>query len=457
MATDATKPLSTEGRAPLPAWLHAAGLVAGSLVLALLTTLQFSRHLRPERLPDNPATLGTPRYQILDFAQEWASARNLVGGLPIYRDQEEALFDYLGMRPDPNDPSDRFIVRRNAHPPVSVFLAVPFARMDYPDAFLAWNLASLVIFALSLWVLVRQLGVGVTRTRLLAAWALLLSFSPLWHQVAQGQLNLVLLALIIGGWAFERSGWPISAGVFLGVATAIKLFPGFLLVYYAVRGRWRVVLGGGTTAIVVTGLTIGVTGLDPYRAYFQDVLPYVATYRDWWVNASLPGLWSKLFEANSGHVVPLVRNAALHQGALAASTVLVCAVLVWATRAAGSPLEHDLTFGLAVVAMLLVSPLTWDHALVLLLVPLALLASQLRRLGNWRWLFLACLPAVWLAPKFVFERTIGGPGEYRGQVATSRQVLGVISYQCYGLIGLFVVGLAAVERERRARLRAARP
>src|SRR5215471_16014244 len=115
MVTDATKPLPTEGRAPMPVWLRAAALAAGSLVLALLTTLQFYRYLRPQRLPDNPATPGTPRYQILDFAQEWASARNLLGGLPIYRDQEEALFDYLGMRPDPNDPSDRFIMRRNAH------------------------------------------------------------------------------------------------------------------------------------------------------------------------------------------------------------------------------------------------------------------------------------------------------------------------------------------------------
>src|SRR5262249_48143362 len=209
-----------------------------------------------------------------------------------------------------------------------------------------------------------------------------------------------------------------------------KLFPGFLLAYYALRGRWRVVLGGIAAILLATGLTVMVLGLDAYQAYFREVVPHVATYRDWWVNASLQGLWSKLFEASSGHVVPLARNAGLYRGALLLSDVLVVAIVFLASRRARSRAEHDLTFGLAVIAMLLVSPMVWDHALVLLLAPLALLAMRFRRLGNWRWLYLACVTLIWLSPKLVYDHTIGGPGEYRGQVATPLQVVSVLLYQC---------------------------
>jgi hypothetical protein len=436
-------------RPQLPVWLRAAAIVAGCLVLAVLT-VHFITELRLPLEPDDPAAPDVVHYRITDFAQEWVSGRNLLRRLPIYGDQVEAMDLYLGRRPRPTDSADFFVIY-NAHPPTSVLLAAPFAWMDYPDAFMAWNLASLVLLAATLWVVVSQLGVRVTPMRLLAAWALLLLCNPVRHQILQGQLNLVLLALIVGAWALERSDRPLLAGALLGLAAAVKLFPGFLLVYYAMRGRWRVVLGGGATAVVATALTVLVVGVEAYRVYFHDVVPHVARYRDWWVNASLLGLWSKLFEANSGHVLPLVRSPCLYGAALVGSLILVGAVLLRATRSARSRPEHDLTFSLAVISMLLIGPIIWDHALVLLLVPVAVLGLHFRGMGNWRWLFLVSLAAVWLAPKFVFDHTIGGPGEYRGQVATPRQVLGVISYLCYALIGLWLVAAASTKRERRAR------
>jgi hypothetical protein len=96
----------------------------------------------------------------------------------------------------------------------------------------------------------------------------------------------------------------------------------------------------------------------------------------------LPGLWSKLFEADSGHVLPLVRSPGLYWCAVVGSLALVAAVLLRAACSARSRSEQDLTFGLASISMLLIGPLTWDHSLLLLLVPVAVLALHFRPHGQ---------------------------------------------------------------------------
>jgi hypothetical protein len=83
--------------------------------------------------------------RVTDYFQDWSSARNVVTGRPVYSEHAISLPLYLGLTANP-DPR----IARNAHPPTSVLLALPLARVPYPDAVLAWNLVSLAAFALSL-------------------------------------------------------------------------------------------------------------------------------------------------------------------------------------------------------------------------------------------------------------------------------------------------------------------
>src|SRR5262249_12093262 len=188
-------------------------------------------------------------------------APSLLTWQAICRDHNQAIHDYLGFWRDSSNPNFYFSLHVNAHPPTSVFLAVPFAWMDYQTAFLVWNLVSLLLFAGTVALVVRQLGLSVTLPAAAVAFVLLVQCSPLRAQLMQGHLNPVLLALITGAWAAERSNRPGWAGVLLGLATAIKLFPGFLLVYYAIRGRWRVVFSGAMSFVLCTAVTLLVVGL----------------------------------------------------------------------------------------------------------------------------------------------------------------------------------------------------
>jgi len=379
-----------------------------------------------------------------DFVQEWASARNLFEGHPIYEDQEVSLARHLGFHRNPDDPTDRFFLRYNAHPPTSVLLGVPLAWLDYPDATLAWNLISLAALAVSLWLMNRGLHVTASPWALLPLVTFLLLCGPFRQQVIQGQLNLVLLLLLTGTWAADRSGRPLLAGTLLGAATAIKLFPGFLVLYLLLRRDWRAVAAAAVSFTILTGLTAGVLGTAAYRDYVGNVLPQLAPYESDWLNASFAGFWSRLFNPTShqNSVIPL-----WHSPALAGAGTLVCrlavvALLVWGLRQMRTPGDRDLGFGLVLVGMLLVSPVCWDHYFLLLFLPVLVLWQRLRGAGPARWLFVV-IPAVFcINMKLYYARLI--PPGLVGGTAGPAQALTVVALPFYALLAMFVVGLVVL-------------
>ena len=58
----------------------------------------------------------------------------------------------------------------------------------------------------------------------------------------------------------------------------------------------------------------------------------------------------------------------------------------------------DLCYSLAMVAMLMLAPICWDHYLLLLALPLALVWATLGQSSSQRLVFLLLVIAVWLAP-----------------------------------------------------------
>jgi hypothetical protein len=118
------------------------------------------------------------------------------------------------------------------------------------------------------------------------------------------------------------------------------------------------------------------------------------------------------------------------------SIAAVVAGLAWAVRRVRSDAEIDQAFGLAATAMLLVSPIAWEHYFLILLVPLAVVWSDLPPSWPARGLFLTIVAALWLGPRIVWTAFDLG-----GKVATPIEVLTLHSYHSYALLGLYALGL----------------
>jgi len=378
--------------------------------------------------------------RVNDFYQDWGSARNHLVGLPVYSHHATSVPRHLGL---PFDPVTD--VEYNAHPPTSVLLALPLARFDYPDAVLVWNTFSLAAFLASLLIVAAVLP--VPRMLYLPALALLTFCHPLYGNLYQCQLTLFLVLLVTVIWALERSGWSSTAGLILGAAAAIKLFPAYLIVYYAARGRLRTLLASAISFLTLTLATVLVLGLAAYSDYVQVVLPAQVKFQSLGYNYAITGFWNKLFDPASelGSMTPLWSMPVLARWGIILSNLVITAIVATLAYRARSPAQRDLAFASVVTAMLLVSPVTWDTSLLLLSVPIALLA---RSAGTSRWMptaLVLILVILWMPQIVLTKLALAGRSI---SVAPWTFMLGAPSLKFYALLAIFSLGLAAFKAEK---------
>jgi hypothetical protein len=260
-----------------------------------------------------------------------------------------------------------------------------------------------------------------------------------------------LLGLIAGGWAARRADRPVLSGVLLGVAAAIKLFPAFLGLFFLCRREWRALAAMIAAFLALNGLTAAVLGVQTYRDYFGHVVPAVGNeFRDYWANASLTGFWSKLCDARSGHVAPLFTSPLIAKIGIVAGALTVIGLTAWKTWSATRPREQDVAFAVCLIAMMLVSPITWDHYFLMLIVAWMILWKYLPdRPGLKAFLLATVVILGTLRPIWIWLPAIGGPGESgvtglaigQASVAQPIHTLTVLSYQFYGLLALLAFAL----------------
>jgi Glycosyltransferase family 87 len=370
---------------------------AAWVVLIAMAFLGLTLILRPS--PKSPR----------DFFMDYASARNLLSGRPVYTPIDRAFRQYMGF-----DVSIR--IPYCGHPPTSVLLVLPFAGLAYVPAAVAWNVLSLVLLAASLRMLIAELRFDFSLSHLVLLSAALCLWPPLWVHLGEGQLGIPILFLLTLAWRAARHGRDALAGGMIGLAAAIKVFPVVLIAYFMFRRRFRLAIAGALGLVSISGATLLITGPEAFRDYLFTVLPTLQRWNKYGQNASLTGFFSRLLS-------PPLAGAA----ALMASVLVAAAVCVRSARA-----DFDQSFALAVTGTLLITTLTWPHSLVILLLPLAVYVARLayadslsRWLAGAGWLLMA-VPQPFL------------PGFDEHKSASVVVSLTALSVNFYGLLAFFL-------------------
>ena len=88
-----------------------------------------------------------------------------------------------------------------------------------------------------------------------------------------GQMYLLVLATIAGGVFLQQRGYPVLAGILLGLMTPVKYVGGFFLIYYVWKREWRLVLAAAATCAALIGLIVLLQGAEIFRVFITEVLP----------------------------------------------------------------------------------------------------------------------------------------------------------------------------------------
>jgi len=145
---------------------------------------------------------------------------------------------------------------------------------------------------------------------------------------------------------------------------AMKLFPGLLLIYLVMFGRWRALVTALLVGVGLNGVALAAFGWSEFETYIRQVLPSLGVFRGSWHNYSATGYWIRVGQQFDAPVLSTV--------GIIVSQCAILVVIALAGWRADSIRDRDLAYALTIVGMLLASPVTWGHYFVMLVLPAVL-------------------------------------------------------------------------------------
>jgi hypothetical protein len=182
-----------------------------------------------------------------DLAQYYATSRIWLRGKNFADpDKFAALWrDEVGETLSPN--TARMHI---APPPGALVLFAPIAALSWPAAKLVWLGVLLAAFAVTIGSLLSVAGFSITEPRALAFLAACLALAPFHTGIASGNQTILVVALCAFGIWAAANRFDIVAGLSFGAACSLKPHIGaFLLLYYLVQRRWRLLVAAVTFTV----------------------------------------------------------------------------------------------------------------------------------------------------------------------------------------------------------------
>ena len=285
--------------------------------------------------------------------------------------------------------------------PFAALVYVPAAALPLAVARVLWDLLSVAALAYSCVLVLKLAGYRPTRIAVAGMTAAAMALDPVWETLFLGQINLILLALILTDIRRVTQGratgpWTDPwTGIGVGIAAAIKLTPAIFIVFFLLAGRTRAALvaAGTFVACGLAGWAVAPHASARYWAhlshdtsrvgapYISNQSPYAAAIRIAGGQAHLGWWWAAV--------------------SLAFAVAGLATAVILARR-------HDWLAATAVTGTtgLLVSPISWAHHWVWVIPALVLLLRSGHRIAAAAGYLLFAVAPFWFTPH------AAGPREY---------------------------------------------
>jgi hypothetical protein len=314
-----------------------------------------------------------PTTEIEPLVTEVLAAEQRPASLPSVWPWLTAAFTGLARQEQQEYDQIPHLIQVQAHPPFATLCAIPFVYfLGVHDSAIALSFLSLGCVAVSLLLICRGLRLNLSASQTVLFYAVFLGWYPMYGVLRSGQWGALLCLLVVAGWYGIRRDRPILGGVAIGVAVSLKLFPALMLLYFLLRHR-RACWAGVATILILNTATMAVVGPQFYLDYLSTARSVVDTWGGDLDNCSLLGALHHLGDLLG---IPALSSRAVF---MATALLLVAVICLLVLAARPSVPRIDFEFSLFVVAMTFLSPTCWFHYFVVLLLPLTLLANQVRR------------------------------------------------------------------------------
>ena len=214
--------------------------------------------------------------------------------------------------------------------------------------------------------------------------AVIIFSSSLFYSLGSGNTTHFLLLILVFAWRALNKKLDILAGILLAIIALIKPPLALLGLFFIIKFRWRVVLGFMITCIVTCMASLLIFGIDLHLEWYRIcIAPFSGKPLAAYNVQSIDGFLSRLLlgadplswqPLEVDWQYKLIRFTVI--ASLIGSTILVCRY----SKSKESDVVENIDFAIMVTVTLLVSPISWTHYYVLLILPFTLFIGDF--LGN---------------------------------------------------------------------------
>src|SRR5271169_6823051 len=168
------------------------------------------------------------------------------------------------------------------YPPLAAVIFAPFAWLGMPAASVTLTLITLALLLVSTMIVLTRLDVwNTTRLAPGSAWsrrwlltAIIVAAAAIWLEpvksnFAFGQINVVLMTLVIADCVPRRTAWP--RGLLLGLGIALKLTPAVFLLYFLLNRDRRAALTSLASFLAATLAGFALAWHDSWKYWTSTI------------------------------------------------------------------------------------------------------------------------------------------------------------------------------------------
>jgi alpha-1,2-mannosyltransferase len=242
------------------------------------------------------------------------------------------------------------------YPPFAALVLAPLGLIGFrASVLLFWTGSAAAVVVTTFWLVkpIAQKHKKPLWFATLLAVPLVSTLEPIRETVNFGQINMLLVLLVLTDLLIVAPRWPRLAGIGIGIAAAIKLTPAIFIVYLLITRRWRAAFTATATATGATLLAAAVAWDDSWHFWTAALWETGRVgHTDRIANQSILGMLARLSDpAEPGRLLWL------------GLVVVMAGFGLWRARRAA--LAGDEVVGLTVTGFVggLASPITWPHHL----------------------------------------------------------------------------------------------
>ncbi|WP_157162615.1 glycosyltransferase family 87 protein [Cylindrospermum stagnale] len=258
--------------------------------------------------------------------------------------------------------------------PIVAFLFTPFSFLNRHLARLSFAVCSVIAVFASVYFLVKL--TKVSGWQRIALFGLFVMNGPLYYSLRQGNATHFVLCLLLAGFFCIQLGRDFLLGILLAIATILK--PPILLtgIYFTLRKKWLVTAGFGLTMLGIIGASVLLLGRDiHYSWYHQIIQPYSGKPVSAYNVQSVDGFLSRLITTDKlMEWVPMEVDwhYKLMRYALISLLLGISIWICWVSKPPATLEQKNLEFSIVICLLLIISPISWTHYYLFLLLPFGL-------------------------------------------------------------------------------------